>query len=109
MTVTDDSEAADGAGFAPGTTDAPANGAPAVRPSIALAEAVAAAKGVDPVALDPIGDQVDLDALDALLTSALGEAHTSVTVEFQGVRARVERGGTVTVRQSGSDAQGTDQ
>jgi hypothetical protein len=38
-------------------------------PSLALVEAVAETKGVDPVALDPIGGVIDADALDALLQS----------------------------------------
>lgn len=77
-------------------------------PSIALVKAVAAAKDVDPMTLPPIGSDVDMDALDAILQSSPGERPVVVTVGFQDVRAEIDSQGTVTVRREDTDASNPD-
>lgn len=64
--------------------------------TLAIVEAVAAAKGVDPMTLDSnLAEQVDLDALAALYTTASQRPDTTWTVEF------TVDGWTVTVRSDG--------
>lgn len=103
MTVTDAGEASD-----PGQTHSDTFQAATELPSVALIEAVAAAKDADPVDLDPFGRHFDMDALDALLQSSPAERTVAVTVEFQGVRAEIDSEGTVTVRRTDSEAPDAD-
>ncbi|MHB9285898.1 HalOD1 output domain-containing protein [Halobacteriales archaeon Cl-PHB] len=56
---------------------------PDVEPTVAIVDAVADAAGVDASDLDqPLGEQVDADALDQLVRSASGDA-TDVHVRFR--------------------------
>jgi hypothetical protein len=70
--------------------------------SLALIEAIAAAKDVDPFTLDPLGCAVDMDALDEIVTSTGPESTVQVTVVSQGVRATVDDEGGVVVQVAGS-------
>lgn len=65
-------------------------------PSLALAEAIAAAKGTDPLALDPLGETVDMEALNTVLDSS--DPGTEVTVESNGFRATVGSEGFIELR-----------
>lgn len=50
---------------------------------VAIVEAVAADKGVDPMELDlQLAEQIDLDALATVYTSASQHPETTVTVKF---------------------------
>jgi len=69
-------------------------------PSLALVEAIAAAKGTDPLSLDPVGDAVDLGALDTIIESRNGDHSVEVTVDTLGVRATIGSGGTIAVQQA---------
>jgi hypothetical protein len=110
VTVVDSDKAPDSAVSDSGQAHYSTREASTELPSVALVEAVAAAKDVDPLALDPLGNHVDMDALDSLLLqSSPGEHAVAVTVELQGVRAEIDDQGTVTVRQSGPDEPGGDQ
>lgn len=70
-------------------------------PSLALVEAIAAAKGVDPFALDPLGNAVDMDALDAVVEPTGRDNAVQVTVVSQGVRATIDNEGAVVVQLTG--------
>lgn len=48
-------------------------------PVVAIAEAVATVKGVDPLELDPLYDVIDVDALDRLF-AVRGETGTATTI-----------------------------
>ncbi|WP_232702354.1 HalOD1 output domain-containing protein [Halobacterium wangiae] len=66
------------------------------QPSLALVEAVAQAKGIDSLALAPLGDCFDTEALDEVLQSPPGLVE--VTVNCQGFRATVSSGGSIELR-----------
>lgn len=75
-----------------------------------LVEALAAAKGVEPVELDPIQTVVDADALDRTVAS-LRESSSRVRdgrVEFtlDGYRVEVTSEGEVAVRRAGEESRG---
>ncbi|MFB6171889.1 MAG: HalOD1 output domain-containing protein [Haloarculaceae archaeon] len=63
-------------------------------PSYAVVETVARADGTDPVDLGPLYEQVDPDALDALLADARGVA---VTFPFAGHEVTVGSDGVIEV------------
>ena len=75
-------------------------------PSLALVEAIAGAKGTDSFALDPVGNAVELDALDTVLDSPVGDHVVEVTVEALGVRATIDSEGTVVAQRTDNGAQG---
>lgn len=69
-----------------------------VGPSTAVLETIAAALDRDPLALDPLYEYVDLDALDLLVRSASPDEPTAVSFRFQSHRVRVDSTGKVVVR-----------
>lgn len=75
-------------------------------PSLALVDAIAAARETDPVALDPLGNSLDMGALDALVQPSRGDHAIQVTVELQGVRATIDSEGAIAVQQTGGGAPG---
>lgn len=77
-TVTDSGPDAGGAGAA----------------SEAVIQAIAEAKGVDPLELDPLYDRIDLDAVDRLFASADVPAGR-LTFDVAGCRVRVRADGQV--------------
>jgi len=67
--------------------------------------AVAAARGVDPVALPPIYESVDVDALNALLAGAPdrpGDVEGRVTFTYAGYAITVDFDGLVRLRPTGN-------
>lgn len=74
--------------------DADAGGAGGGGASEAVIRAIAEAKGVDPLDLDPLYDRIDLDAVDRLFASAdvpVGR----LTFDVAGCRVRVRADGQV--------------
>lgn len=59
---------------------------------LAVVEAVAAVEGTDPVALEPIGKTVDVDALDALVTSLGDDGAGRISLSYHGYRVFVGAG-----------------
>jgi hypothetical protein len=74
-------------------------------PATAVIESVAAATGRDPVAIGPLHDSVDPDALDALIRNGGATDTDTVTVSlcFEGRRVTVHSTGDVVVRAGGGD------
>lgn len=68
-------------------------------PSTAVIEAVAAANGRDPLKMPPLYDALDVEALDALLTSDRPETPGSVGVSFtyDGTYVWVSGDGTIEI------------
>lgn len=73
-----------------------ADGAPwgAGRASDAVMRAIAEARGVDPLELDPLYDRIDLDAVDRLFASA-DEPAGELTVDLAGCRVTILADGEV--------------
>ena len=65
-------------------------------PSETVVSSVAAHKGVEPVALPPLYDALDPDALDALFATARGDGQ--VTFEYAGCTVECAGDGSVDVR-----------
>ena len=65
--------------------------------SEAVVDAVADAKGVDPLDLDPLYDTVDPDALDSIFRHASGTASAELTFEMAGCEVLVREAGEVVV------------
>lgn len=76
------------------------------RPSLALVEAVAEAKGVDPLTLDPLGNSVDMDALDTVLQTRETDSPVKVSVKFAGYCATLSSYGSIVLRPLDSEAPG---
>lgn len=55
-----------------------------VSPGIAVVEAIAAAEGVDPLDIEPLGATIDLEALDSILRSGSSQSDPTVTLRIQG-------------------------
>lgn len=81
----------------PRSADAAAVTVDDVLPSVRVVEAVAAATDADPVAMDPLYDVIDPDALDQIVASEI-EGH--VSFEFCGQNVAVHGDGTVVVEGS---------
>jgi len=71
-------------------------------PSIGVIQAVAWFKGVEPTALTPLQDVIDVDALEALFNQQ-GETDLSVSFEYDECVVEVSNDGTITI-QGASDA-----
>lgn len=72
-----------------------------VPPSTAVVETVAIAADRDPVALEPLYDAIDPDALDALIHSRGArstDGDATVTFGIDGYQVTIQRAGTVVVR-----------
>lgn len=68
-------------------------------PSIAVVSALAAVTDTDPMALGPLHDAVDTDALDAILTQGPDDgSDVEVSFTVAGHVVTVHTGGTLTVR-----------
>lgn len=78
------------------STTAPGHGEGNQTPSETVVSSVATHRGVDPVALPPLYDTLDPDALDALFASACGDGQ--VTFEYAGCTVECAGDGTVDVR-----------
>lgn len=68
--------------------------------SVAVAEAVAAAAGMDPVDIPPLHSIVDPDALDILFApTSVGDVRPggSTTFDFEGYRVTVRSHGTIEI------------
>lgn len=79
-----------------------------VPPSTAVVETVAIAADREPMALEPLYDVIDPDALDALMRSGgTNSTNGTVTVAFalEGYEVTVRRDGAVVVRPDGADAE----
>lgn len=69
-----------------------------VDPTTAVVESVANVAGCDPVALEPLTEYVDPDALDRLVQSSTGE--TAVSLRYADHRVTVRSDGRVSVRRA---------
>ena len=74
--------------------------------SAAVVSAVADAKGVDPLELDPLYDVIDADALDAIFSPAQGTAPRSAELRFSMAGCEVVVRGTGEVVVSTAAAHG---
>jgi hypothetical protein len=72
----------------------------AVRHSLAVVEAVAAAREAEMVEMPPLQRSVDMDALDALLESAPRGQDVRVSFMYDGVPVTVDGAGRVEVQAS---------
>lgn len=68
--------------------------------SLAIVSEVAESKNVDPVALDPLYETVDPDAVDALLER---EFEGTIEFEYADCPVRVRGDGAISVGDSGTD------
>ena len=59
-----------------------------------IVEAIAEAEGVDVVDLPPLGETLDTDALETLVSA---ERDVTITFEYAGYRVGVDSRGTVTI------------
>lgn len=64
------------------------------RPSLAVVEAVADRKGVDPVEVGPLAYEIDPDALDSLVDSM---DSGTITFPFEGLEVEVDADGEVSL------------
>ncbi|MFW5920057.1 MAG: HalOD1 output domain-containing protein [Halanaeroarchaeum sp.] len=64
------------------------------RPSLAVVEAVADRKGVDPVEVGPLAYEIDPDALDSLVDSM---DSGTITFPFEGLEVEVDADGEVSI------------
>lgn len=64
-------------------------------PSLALVEAIAAIEGTDPVTMAPLGDAIDMEALDAVVQSSLDDDDVRVTLPYFGYRVAVRNDGVI--------------
>ena len=71
--------------------------------STTVVRAVADARGTEPLALPPLADVLDPDALDTLCA---GAERSRVAFDYAGHRVRVAADGTVTVSATGAGLQG---
>ncbi|MDG5778078.1 HalOD1 output domain-containing protein [Haloarculaceae archaeon H-GB2-1] len=76
-------------------SDGPGRSRDATPISVALPEAVAAAKGVDVLSLPPLSTEVDLEALDDLVESSGDELR--ISFDIRGLRIEVAGDGSVRV------------
>lgn len=69
------------------------------RPSTELVSTVATLKGCEPTQLDPLQETIEVDALDALLTSnhTTRAGSIQVTFPFAGYQVSVSADGSLTV------------
>lgn len=67
-------------------------------PSLALVEAVAAIEGTDPTAMEPVGNVVDMSAIDAIIQATDEGRDTRITVPYLGYHATISTDGIVEVR-----------
>ena len=72
-----------------------------VSPSIAIVERLAELENRDPVAMEPLGASLDLDALDSLLSSASGDIE--VTFDAYGWRVTVDGDGRIEANSADAD------
>jgi hypothetical protein len=70
-------------------------------PSVSVVNAVAAAKGVPPVSLDPLVKYVDLESLDDLLANSADEVR--ITCIIDGMEVVVEADGHASVSPETTD------
>lgn len=71
-----------------------------VDPSTAVVEAVAPVAGCDPVALDPLTNSVDPDALDRFVRAA--DEGTNIRFRYGSYRVTVHADGEITVQRADS-------
>jgi len=77
----------------------------ATAPSIAVVSALAVVTDTDPMAVDPLHDAVDTDALDTVLTQGpVGGSDVSVTFTVRGHEVTARSDGTLTVRPPDADS-----
>jgi hypothetical protein len=73
-------------------------------PSIAVVSALAVVTDTDPMAVGPLHDAVDTDALDTLLTRGpVGGSGVSIAFSVAGHEVTVNTGGTLSVRPPQAD------
>jgi hypothetical protein len=83
------------------STTTPGHGDERQSPSEAVVSSVAAHKGVDEVALPPLYETLDPDALDALFTGLAG-TNGQVTFDYAGCAVECTSDGRVDVRDAAS-------
>jgi len=66
-------------------------------PSVRVVNEVAAAKGVDPVELDPLSEYLDLESVDALLANSSGGVRVECSIDELRVAVEVGSDGQVKV------------
>lgn len=66
--------------------------------SVRLPEKLAAHRGVDPTELSPpVGDVIDVEALETLVTGGHGTAPTTVSFEYDALTVTVEGPGMIDI------------
>jgi hypothetical protein len=66
-------------------------------PSVRVVTQVAAAKGVDPVELDPLSEYLDLESIDALFENSSGSVRVECSIDELHVAVEVGSDGHVRV------------
>lgn len=73
-------------------------------PSLALVKAIAAIEGVDPLAVEPLGETADIGALDAVIQSLSDDHYVQMPFRSQGYRVTIHGDGSLDLRPIESDA-----
>jgi len=66
-------------------------------PSMVIVDAVAAAEGVDPTELTPLSDEIDLEALDRLLSNSVADACGILSLRIAGWNVFVSGDGPIKI------------
>lgn len=76
-------------------------------PGLALVEAISAIEDTDPITLEPLGDAIDVDALDAVVQSTPDSSDMQVSVSYQGYQAFIYTDGSMELHPTDSEAVGS--
>lgn len=74
-----------------------------VSPSLALVEAIATVEETDPIALEPIGNSIDMNAIDRIIHSSSADHDTRITLSYQGYHATISTAGIVELQPADSN------
>jgi hypothetical protein len=72
-------------------------------PSLAIAESIAAIERADATAMDPLGDTVDMNALNELIQSSTNDSDIRITFSIQGYQIAVHSDGVIELQPTDSD------
>lgn len=72
-------------------------------PSLALVEAIAAIEETDPVDLEPIGNSIDMNAIDRIIHASNDDRETRITLSYQGYHVTISTAGVVELQPADSD------
>lgn len=67
------------------------------QPALGIVEAVAGVTNRRPTDLPPLGNELDLDALNSLLAADKEDSKVRITFEYQGLVIRVDQSGSLVI------------